>query len=339
MTTTRTLLCILVCVWLNAGQASAASFVRELGTMPADAETVFATGITPGGCTQTYFQLGRFEDLNLDGDFSDTGEVTAVWTGHSTTGCDSGQPCQVAGSPMSCGATTGGTPNLQNYGHIYTWRNNTAGHGPGNYSAALSYNGVGNTSIDTYVWVFRLVPSVRTEMGSVEARLNTTVAARNTDYLDAHLNFTESRLNATIIGQAQQTRTLVNATNLSLIDQHQQTRILINTTHAGGGCDSSCQENITDTVRQQSISLTDYLAPDLTLASAIMVLLWLAAFLWCARQQWFLPAAIAFAGMLLPLVVSPVALAMKGAFLVWLVGLILEWAADRFNFRRDGATR
>jgi hypothetical protein len=126
-----------------------------------------------------------------------------------------------------------------------------------------------------------------------------------------------------------------------------------------GGCASPCQGNITNNTLNAFTSdchgtgtnlcvnghvsmLTDEIATDLSVANFLLMVLWFLGFVWCAKNQWLLPAAFALVGTFIPLFVSGFSFTHKAAFILFVFTLVMQWAVDRFrlqdNQRRDADT-
>jgi hypothetical protein len=109
----------------------------------------------------------------------------------------------------------------------------------------------------------------------------------------------------------------------------------MNTT--GTLCRANCSAVDEASLKAMGINVDDALPGGLTVGAWAVVLLWFLAFIWCAQNRWLLPAVWAFVGMLIPLVVEGLDFTMTATLILFLVSIVLTWAADAFKLGRRAA--
>jgi len=138
-------------------------------------------------------------------------------------------------------------------------------------------------------------------------------------------------VNDNVIDQGIATRTLINQTNCVGNHCTDYLASLINAT-ASSGCTQNCTMNATQ-LKSMGINLSDVIVGDITVARALVLMVWLVLLVWCAREEWWLPAAIAFGGFWLTMFTNGFDNRHKGLLMAWVLCLVITWAAAAWQTR------
>lgn len=204
---------ILSSAWL-ATITQAAIFSGGASTVEDNEDVIFVT-VTSAANTDYDVTITRYKDLNNDGDLADAGESANVVFLNDVNEC--------VAVAVSCALT-----NVANARSVVIFRNATAEHSPGNYSFILrSEDAIGGV-VDIFSTGFT-IKDVKATATTHKAQHEGTRALINQSYANVTQNVTLIHSNLT--------------TNFPF------TWNLINTTAPGnGGCDTRCQQNISNNV-------------------------------------------------------------------------------------------